>query len=247
VPRGPRACSTLSAGSVDGVTRVTVVSSAVPSTLARETDRRRATVETDPTLRWRSACARGGAGRFLRTERSGARSKRAGKTGRGSGITVRCLGGGGVPHDGAGTYHRRRRIARAKNRDHHVRIASASPLHSASCDRRRCRDAGFRAEDGSGPCTGIARVVRGHREGCDPEVVTDAVLREVIVRSSLPWRVRDKATGIEMLLVPQGQFMMGVFTTTPAEAGPAGAPDTRSGLPVLASWSKTAESCRSTP
>ena len=177
---------------------------------------------------------------------------------------------------------------------------------------------------------------------CDPTVVTDAVLREAIVRTGLPWRVRDKSTGIEMLLVPPGQFTMGksagdaealanevpshavtltqayylgryevtkeqlakvlggdartgaervepgvqgvqvdagggrtvivsggvglvdatgkaiptrqtaepgpngtiVFTTTPADAGPVGAPDTRSGLPVLASWAKTAEFCR---
>ena len=35
-----------------------------------------------------------------------------------------------------------------------------------------------------------------------------------------------------------------IFTTTPAEAGPAGAPDVRSDLPVLASWSKAAEFCR---
>ena len=120
---------------------------------------------------------------------------------------------------------------------------------------------------------------------CDPKVVTDAVLREVIVRTGLPWRVRDKSTGIEMLLVPPGQFTMGktagdaealanevpahaVTLTqayylgryevtkeqlakvlggdarTGAEAGPVGAPDTRSGLPVLASWGKTAEFCR---
>jgi uncharacterized surface protein with fasciclin (FAS1) repeats/formylglycine-generating enzyme required for sulfatase activity/beta-lactamase regulating signal transducer with metallopeptidase domain len=176
----------------------------------------------------------------------------------------------------------------------------------------------------------------------DPTVVTDGALREAIVRTGLPWRVRDKASGIEMLLVPPGQFMMGksagdtealanevpahsvtltqpyylgryevtkeqwakvlggdartgaepvtpgvqgvqvdagggrtvvvsggyelvdskgnpvptrqtaeagpngtvVFTTTPAEAGPAGPPDTRSGLPVTAGWSKTAEFCR---
>ena len=177
---------------------------------------------------------------------------------------------------------------------------------------------------------------------CDPKVVTDAALREAILRTGLPWRVRDKASGIEMLLVPPGQFMMGksagdaealanevpahsvtltqpyylgryevtkeqwakvlggdartgaepvtpgvqgvqvdagggrtvvvsggyelvdskgnpvptrqtaeagpngtiVFTTTPAQAGPAGPPDTRSGLPVTAGWSKTAEFCR---
>jgi formylglycine-generating enzyme required for sulfatase activity/uncharacterized surface protein with fasciclin (FAS1) repeats len=176
----------------------------------------------------------------------------------------------------------------------------------------------------------------------DPKVVTDAALREAIAGTGLPWRVRDKASGIEMLLVPPGQFMMGkspgdaealanevpahpvtisqpyylgryevtkeqwakvlgrdartgaegvkpgvqgvqvdagggqtvvvsggyelvdskgnrvptqqtaeagpngtiVFTTTPAEAGPAGPPDTRTGLPVTAGWSKTAEFCR---
>jgi len=177
---------------------------------------------------------------------------------------------------------------------------------------------------------------------CDPKVVTDTVLREAIVRTSLPWRVRDKSTGIEMLLVVPGQFTMGkstgdaealaneipghsvtptqafylgrcevtkeqlakvgggdarsgakriepgvqgvqvdagggptvivsggvglvdlkgnplltrqiaepgangtvIFTTPPAEAGPAAAPDTRTGLPVPASWAKTAEFCR---
>ena len=176
----------------------------------------------------------------------------------------------------------------------------------------------------------------------DPKVVTDAALREAIAGAGLPWRVRDKASGIEMLLVPQGQFMMGksagdaealanevpahsvtiskpyylgryevtkeqwakvlgnaartgaegvkpgvqgvqvdagggrtvivsggyelvdsegnavptqqtaeagpdgtiVFTTTPAEAGQAGPPDTRASLPVTAGWSKTAEFCR---
>jgi uncharacterized surface protein with fasciclin (FAS1) repeats/formylglycine-generating enzyme required for sulfatase activity/beta-lactamase regulating signal transducer with metallopeptidase domain len=179
---------------------------------------------------------------------------------------------------------------------------------------------------------------------CDPRVVTDAALRKAIVRTGLPWRVRDKASGIEMLLVPPGEFMMGkspgdaealanevpvhavtlsqpyylgryevtreqwgkvlgrdartgaegvkpgvqgvqvdagggrtivvsggyelvdskgnrvqtqqtaeagpdgtiVFTTTPAEAGQAGPPDTRAGLPVTAGWSKTAEFCRVT-
>ncbi len=43
----------------------------------------------------------------------------------------------------------------------------------------------------------------------DTKVVTDAALVEAIVRTGLPWRVREKATGIEMLLVPRGQFMMG--------------------------------------
>ena len=43
----------------------------------------------------------------------------------------------------------------------------------------------------------------------DPDVVTDAKLREAIVATGLPWRVQDIGTGIEMLLVPPGTFMMG--------------------------------------
>jgi len=51
----------------------------------------------------------------------------------------------------------------------------------------------------------------------DAKVVTDAALRDAIAKTGLPWRVRDKASGIEMLLVPPGQFMMGK-TTGDAEA-----------------------------
>lgn len=43
----------------------------------------------------------------------------------------------------------------------------------------------------------------------DSKVVTDASLRSAISATGLPWRVRDKASGIEMLLVPPGQFTMG--------------------------------------
>ena len=43
----------------------------------------------------------------------------------------------------------------------------------------------------------------------DPKVVTDPALRAAIAATGLPWRVRDKASGIEMLLVPPGRFTMG--------------------------------------
>ena len=43
----------------------------------------------------------------------------------------------------------------------------------------------------------------------DPAVVTDPVLRVAIEASGLAWRVRDKVTQIEMLLVPPGTFQMG--------------------------------------
>lgn len=43
----------------------------------------------------------------------------------------------------------------------------------------------------------------------DERVVTDHAMRSSIRGSGLPWRVRDRVTGIEMLLVPAGDFVMG--------------------------------------
>ncbi len=43
----------------------------------------------------------------------------------------------------------------------------------------------------------------------DPAIVTNASLREAIVSTGLPWRVRDSGTQMEMLLVPPGAFQMG--------------------------------------
>jgi formylglycine-generating enzyme required for sulfatase activity len=43
----------------------------------------------------------------------------------------------------------------------------------------------------------------------DPAVVTDPSLRAAIIATGRPWRVRDTATQIEMLLVPPGTFQMG--------------------------------------
>ena len=40
-------------------------------------------------------------------------------------------------------------------------------------------------------------------------VVTNATLRNAIIATGYPWRVRDNGTGIEMLLVPPGSFLMG--------------------------------------
>ena len=43
----------------------------------------------------------------------------------------------------------------------------------------------------------------------DPAVVTDAALRQAIIGTGFAWRVRDRATHVEMLLVPPGSFSMG--------------------------------------
>ena len=43
----------------------------------------------------------------------------------------------------------------------------------------------------------------------DPTVVTDAAARGRMTATRLPWKIRDTATGIVMLLVPPGEFMMG--------------------------------------
>lgn len=43
----------------------------------------------------------------------------------------------------------------------------------------------------------------------DPAVVTNPTLRAAIISSGRPWRVRDTATQVEMVLVPPGVFVMG--------------------------------------
>jgi len=45
-------------------------------------------------------------------------------------------------------------------------------------------------------------------------VVTDGTVRDKIVASGFPWRVRDNSSGIEMLLIPGGTFTMGCSAST---------------------------------
>ena len=52
----------------------------------------------------------------------------------------------------------------------------------------------------------------------DSSIVTDPQLRASITATGQPWRVRDTATGIEMLLVPPGSFQMGCLVGSDAYA-----------------------------
>ena len=58
----------------------------------------------------------------------------------------------------------------------------------------------------------------------DPSIVTDPAIRAAIIATRLPWRVRDTATGIEMMLVPPGTFAMGCTATTTYSCPPAEGP-----------------------
>jgi len=51
----------------------------------------------------------------------------------------------------------------------------------------------------------------------DPAVVTDPALRAAILATGLAWRVRDKGTQMEMMLVPPGTFQMGCITGSDQE------------------------------
>jgi formylglycine-generating enzyme required for sulfatase activity/uncharacterized membrane protein len=61
-------------------------------------------------------------------------------------------------------------------------------------------------------------------ESPNPAVVYDASLREAITATGLPWRVLDKGTGIEMVLIPPGDFVMGCSASdfSPCNSSPLG-------------------------
>jgi formylglycine-generating enzyme required for sulfatase activity len=48
----------------------------------------------------------------------------------------------------------------------------------------------------------------------DAAVVTNATLRNAIIATGYPWRVRDNGTGIEMTLIPPGTFNMGCSSSS---------------------------------
>ena len=93
-------------------------------------------------------------------------------------------------------------------------ILVAVVFATISCDREPPADAGAkqpeeptkRTAQSSAPTLPWAEVIQAE---VDPAVVTDPELRDAIKATGLPWRVRDKGTNIEMLLIPPGEFVMG--------------------------------------
>jgi formylglycine-generating enzyme required for sulfatase activity len=51
----------------------------------------------------------------------------------------------------------------------------------------------------------------------DPSIITDQSTRERIIATGLPWRVKDRTTGIEMVLIPAGKYMRGA---SPGDSDP---------------------------
>ena len=58
----------------------------------------------------------------------------------------------------------------------------------------------------------------------DPAVIYDANLRTDIAATHRPWRVRDKGTGIEMVLIPPGSFLMGCSGSSASACAPDESP-----------------------
>jgi formylglycine-generating enzyme required for sulfatase activity len=58
----------------------------------------------------------------------------------------------------------------------------------------------------------------------DPAVVTNATLRNAIIATGYPWRVRDNGTQIEMVLIPPGTFNMGCSASFEYSCGSSESP-----------------------
>jgi len=49
----------------------------------------------------------------------------------------------------------------------------------------------------------------------NPDLVPDAAMRQAIIATGLPWRVRHEESGIELLLVPAGSYLRGAADDDP--------------------------------
>jgi len=65
-----------------------------------------------------------------------------------------------------------------------------------------------------GPCPSDLAWATVLEQSPNAAVVPDATVRAKIVASGFPWRVRDKSSGIELLLIPGGTFTMGCSAST---------------------------------
>lgn len=94
-----------------------------------------------------------------------------------------------------------------------VAVASIMPLLSCACARPK--DRGLAATPPA-PCAPQWAIVL--EANPDEDVVMDPAVRQRIIETGLPWRVKDISARIEMVLVPPGEFAMG---NEPAEEFPS--------------------------
>jgi len=92
-------------------------------------------------------------------------------------------------------------------------VSDREPLADAAAEQRE--EPTKQTAQSSAPTLSWAEVIEAE---VDPAVVTDPALRDAIKATGLPWRVRDKDTKIEMLLIPPGEFVMGQSVGNDKEA-----------------------------
>lgn len=96
-------------------------------------------------------------------------------------------------------------------------VMSATPVVHAQCEGDLNRDGVVNGVDlsivlaqwGNCPTPSVPAWATVIEQEPDPAVVTSESLRQSIIATGLPWRVRDTYTQIEMVLIPPGTFQMG--------------------------------------
>lgn len=96
-------------------------------------------------------------------------------------------------------------------------VMIATPVVHAQCEGDLNRDGVVNGVDlsivlaqwGNCPTPSVPAWATVIEQEPDPTVVTSESLRQSIIATGLPWRVRDTYTQIEMVLIPPGTFQMG--------------------------------------
>lgn len=90
-------------------------------------------------------------------------------------------------------------------------LLAALALVLGACDRDPPRT----GSESPGPSSDLATWAEVIRVEPDPSVVKDGRWRDAMLATGLPWKVRDRQTGIELLLVPPGEYTRGDLSEVP--------------------------------